>query len=1511
MAFTPLRQVFNPLSGFNLVPQDAAQIVTVAKSGAMFTTIQAAIDSITDASISKQYLIKVAPGTYAGFVTKPYINFAGESTGTGNTIVAGTTTLCSGTLAEDATQTITRIGFLLTPTTDNQRCIDVTGNFGMLDCFTFVQANSDVETGNIRVTTNSLFAISATSHVYINTAASTKDYFGVEVAGTGQVFTSVSSVRVTTNASSGIHCMFRQTGTNEIIGTTFNEVYQNTNAAFTGEVRGACINAATANNRVFEYCDWRFVGAGGGIATACKLNSAGSSAQMFYSGLTVSISGFPAGQEFISDTSLGDTQKIWLASSNKDLSKTGAGIAVITPYDHYETGFVSWGSGTTYWSYNPTTKIFTVDRRGAGIVKGAPVTWVAGQSVALVNFATNYVYMTSAGIIGVSQTGNKALYTDNIILFEAFVQDQNSIVVKENHPYEFTTAVSSYLHNTNGPLLQSDSSVLGVVSATARTFSFTGENILADHGIESTVPTTSPITWVITGRRISGGAFIATTGTSVPTYYNSVASVVTVTAGSFVVGRSYEITSVGTTDFTLIGAQNSNLGTVFTATGVGTGTGQARQLTDDGTNGDWFVMKCGCVKDSINTATPTFIAHYHTGIFGNQTAARNAIAAKTIDDFPPEIKQLEITRIGYLIIQGNGAGIDGASGAVTPVTDLQISGSYSSSGGTSSAGSLITLDTTSFTGELSGSESTAQLMANRIDAYDSLLDWATGKTYRVGNVVRVTTSGFIGEWRCLTAHTAAAAFSTDVESGHWEIVANSEGSRELVTQTAHGFATKDLIYHTGTNYAKAKADTPLTAEVIGVVLGVTTNKFVLAKTGKITVTGLTVGQYYLSDATAGLATQTEPTAVGSVSKPVFIATSTTEAQINIQRRRTTLINESRNYVINPDAEGAFTTGTTGIPGITANGGANAVTVARDTTTKLFGSASFKLTQAVAGAWQVDWSTSALDLGLSNRLGEVAMVLQGAAVTGGKLRVLDGSSNVIFEQDISTLTSSTKPVKVGGTFPIPTLPSALTLRLLGTAAIDSGGLFVDQVYTGEPKSVSSGAITTPWQSYTPTVSNLGAGGSAVNLGYWRRVGDSLEMRIQWQKDATPGSGSGTVSWSLPSGLTVDTTKTRASSSALVTGNGYTYGVEAAAQFHPVEVVVNSTYGLDRIVLIDTGSGNTHSGAAFTASSEVSVVITLPIVGWAATDIVTPEASLVEYASNNGPTWDAANSTDFTVNTNSSAGSLVGGTLTAGREKRVRFQRPILQTDSLVLEISKDQVNWIALSGADAGLGVQPHSYQNTTTYGAALRALSGATATDVSVNFGQYMYSSGATFASAGTNWPGSGLYWRVKKTPAGAGSQSFYLQGPVKGGNSGTAIASGYIGEEVFNNAVTATTLTTSEADIVTATLNKGQYIIGYSISIGHTTGATSGNNLYVTTKITDNSNNELVNSARSTRCKTVAAVANEATYIHAFQAKLTVAADSTTIKLRAYRTDGAGTNIGEILHSGAQKSNWYAIRLD
>ena len=74
------------------------------------------------------------------------------------------------------------------------------------------------------------------------------------------------------------------------------------------------------------------------------------------------------------------------------------------------------------------------------------------------------------------------------------------------------------------------------------------------------------------------------TGVDVKIFYDSsvlefgAQSAGRVDAGEFVEGTEYEITKTGTTDFTAIGAADSERGTVFTATGAGEGSGQAEEV---------------------------------------------------------------------------------------------------------------------------------------------------------------------------------------------------------------------------------------------------------------------------------------------------------------------------------------------------------------------------------------------------------------------------------------------------------------------------------------------------------------------------------------------------------------------------------------------------------------------------------------------------------------------------------------------------------------------------------------------------------------------------------------------------------------------------------------------------------------------------------------------------------------------------------------------------------------------
>jgi hypothetical protein len=821
---TPSKQVFNPLTGagFNLFPQDPAQVVTVAKSGAMFSTIQGAIDSITDASASKQYVVEVAPGVYAENVTsKDYVFIQNGLSGAVKIAGSFIATGLSGVSG------IRGVTVEFTGTGNGQVAVTINGGtFYFVDMDVYLLGAANYSLTGVSATSGTAFTVFNSTVWDRRSGTITQNLDGWRFLGAGTfgIFNASTSARAA--YSSGNICLFKASNTGSLTVSSGAAIWASS-AAFSGEVRGWCCDAVSSSPRIVSGMQIRMTGTSGGTSTGFHINSGGAS-DIQYINCTLFSTGTTTSN--MCDTSANDTQKIFQLSTNKDMARAGTGITIVTPYDLTQTGFNSWGGTGNYWSYNTGTGSFTLLRGGAGIVKSSPVIWAANQNTAaLTDKATNYVYMNSSGVIGFT-TSPANLYENNIVLFQVWRNGTNYLVCKENHPCDFNNKVSRAWHNIIGALLEESTTVLSSVNT--RQIAISGANILNDHGITSTLAAASPATWTIVYTAAGGEMQQYSTATAdLPEYYNATGTPTILTPGS----------------------------------------------------NRWVIYRLGVIKDKFQDGTETcqFVALMDSVQNTSGPNATTRINSGLVASFPAELDSLEVVQLGYAVVRKTSAGAIDTSN-VPPTTLLQVFGAAFVGGGTATSAALITANTTNFDGELSGADSNLQTIADRLDDYDSLLDWGTGKTYRVGNVVRVTTEGFIGEWRALTAHTAAASFATDVESSYWEIVANSEGSRELVSQSAHGFTFGDEVYHTGTAYAKAQADTAAKAEVVGMVLGVTTNKFVLGKTGKATKAGwgLTAGAaYFLDPSTAGAFTTTEPSVAGQISKPVGIAVSTTAMQL--------------------------------------------------------------------------------------------------------------------------------------------------------------------------------------------------------------------------------------------------------------------------------------------------------------------------------------------------------------------------------------------------------------------------------------------------------------------------------------------------------------------------------------------------------------------------------------------------------------------------------------------------------
>lgn len=133
-----------------------------------------------------------------------------------------------------------------------------------------------------------------------------------------------------------------------------------------------------------------------------------------------------------------------------------------------------------------------------------------------------------------------------------------------------------------------------------------------------------------------------------------------------------------------------------------------------------------------------------------------------------------------------------------------------------------------------------------------------------------------------------------------------------VAQTGHGFAVGDWLRHNGTNYVKAQADTSADSLVAGVVVQVVdADHFVLQNGGYTDVlSGLTAGtRYFLSPSSSGAMTATEPTAEDQITRPVFLADTTTSGWVNIERGL--YVKQSSIEIVIDGSGSAITTGVKG------------------------------------------------------------------------------------------------------------------------------------------------------------------------------------------------------------------------------------------------------------------------------------------------------------------------------------------------------------------------------------------------------------------------------------------------------------------------------------------------------------------------------------------------------------------------------------------------------------------------
>jgi hypothetical protein len=367
----------------------------------------------------------------------------------------------------------------------------------------------------------------------------------------------------------------------------------------------------------------------------------------------------------------------------------------------------------------------------------------------------------------------------------------------------------------------------------------------------------------------------------------------------------------------------------------------------------------------------------------------------------------------------------------------------------------------------------------------------------------------------------------------------------------------------------------------------------------------------------------------------------------------------------------------------------------------------------------------------------------AASTSYDVVVVRYNSSGTYQETISVAGNASTGTPASAQLPTGTtkfrgffIPSATStdlygLRLRKVAAVDDD-FQIDSLFVG-PQSLAQAAVVTGGQDYTGAIT----GGGSATYNYvsrkWRRVGDSVQVNWYFSVTAT-GSGASNLLLPLPTGMTVDFTKT---SNGQIIGSCYRLsGGTKNAAFTPRVVT-----GTLNAFVIETSSGSILTGSAVVSGEEFNLTATIAIAEWSSGTTTLADRAVEEYAFNTS-TWDSTDNTTSFFGYGP-AGSAISGALSNTQTKRVRFTTPILPTDRISVEFSDDRISWkeAPFGGVTAGI-IQPLIYDGSNYIGGGGIENITASNTDVSVRFGRYRI-------GGNINWANGG-YWRARKVSGGA-----------------------------------------------------------------------------------------------------------------------------------------------------------------
>lgn len=337
------------------------------------------------------------------------------------------------------------------------------------------------------------------------------------------------------------------------------------------------------------------------------------------------------------------------------------------------------------------------------------------------------------------------------------------------------------------------------------------------------------------------------------------------------------------------------------------------------------------------------------------------------------------------------------------------------------------------------------------------------------------------------------------------------------------------------------------------------------------------------------------------------------------------------YLSNTDFESSVTgwstyADTAGTSPVDGTGGSPNVTFTRSTSSPLRGAASALITKDAANRQgQGVGATFQIQSADQGRVIQISFDYKLNSGTFNAGTMSADSDLTVWVYDVTNTTlipltdkklyasSTTVSSKYVGSFQAPTNSTQYRLILhVGSTNASAWELKIDEVAV-LPQRIISAAAVSDWQAFpsvaagtliTGVTSNPTYGTTALNVAYWRRVGDSMEIMWNFRQTAAGSAGSGTYLFNVPLGLQIDTTKLSASTSFLQTyvgdfdmrapGSGV-HGKGKVSVYSATQLAVGA-FHLSASVQAASVWASGYLGFADFTDIEYAMRIKIPIAGW---------------------------------------------------------------------------------------------------------------------------------------------------------------------------------------------------------------------------------------------------------------------------------------------------------------------------